>query len=153
MVLPLAFVACKKKDKNNPEPTKEEMLKSGKWKISKLNFSNTSGSQDLLGTMADCDKDNFYYFNADNSITKDEGATKCNSGDPQSTTDGKWLLENDNTLLTFKESSIFGSSSTMSVSVVSLSSSNIEFSKDSTVTIPGIGTLSGKFTGTFTNVK
>lgn len=151
LFIAVAFVACKKKEKNTT--TKSEMLEKGKWKVSELKFKNASGEQDLLDLTSECDKDNFYFFNADKSITADEGASKCNSADPQSTTDGKWALDNDDTKLSFTESSIFGSKGNMSVTVVSITDNLIEFTKDSTIVIPGVGSFDGKFNGKFANVK
>lgn len=153
LALTITISACKKKDNTKTEPTKTENLKSGKWKLAELKFTNTNGEQDLLGTIEECSRDNYYYFNTDNSITVDEGSVKCNSSDPQTTTDGKWELTSDNSKLSFKESAIFGTKSNMTLNVVSISAEQIKFSKDSTISIPGIGELVGKFTGTFSNVK
>lgn len=156
----LSIVACKKNnssDNNNPPSTKSksDQLKAGKWKISELKFSNEGGEQDLLDVTEDCAKDNFYFFNNDQSITVDEGATKCDADAAQQTTDGQWLLESSDTKLTFKDSKIFSSdeSSTVTLDVLGISDSEIAFSKDSTVVIPGLGTISGKFSGKFFNVK
>lgn len=152
VLMATTFVACKPKEKD-PEVTKSQMLEKGKWKISELKFSNAGGVQNLLDITADCDKDNFYYFNVDKSITADEGATKCNASDPQSTTDGKWLLENNDSKLSFTESSIFGTKGNMNLTVVTISEKLIEFTKDSSIVIPGVGTFDGKFSGKFSNVN
>lgn len=149
ILLPIAFVACKPKEK-----AKDLILKEGKWKITKLALTNSGGSQDLYKAMSDCDKDNYYFFNADNSFSLDESTLKCNASDPQTTTDGKWALEQNNTQLVLRESTIFGVKSDEKLNVVSITSTSIEFSKDTVITLPDpFGTVSGKFQGTFTNLK
>ena len=151
LALPLILFSCKPKEK---EKEKDQMLKEGKWKITKLALSNSNGTQDLYGAMSDCDKDNFYFFNADNSFSLDESTLKCNASDPQTTTDGRWALEQNNTKLVLKESTIFGVKGDENLNVVSITTSSIEFSKDTTITLPApLGTVTGKFQGTFTNVK
>ena len=149
VLLATACVACKPKEKE-----KDLLLKEGKWKITKLALTNSGGSQDLYMAMSDCDKDNFYFFNADNSFSLDESTLKCNAGDPQTTTDGKWALEQNNTKLVLKESTIFGVKGDENLNVISITSTTIEFSKDTIITLPDpFGTVSGKFQGTFTNLK
>ena len=51
--------------------------------------------------MDNCTKDDLVTFNANGTITDDEGPTKCDPDDPQTTTDGTWTLT-DNTKLTIK---------------------------------------------------
>jgi hypothetical protein len=149
ILLSIAFVACKPKEK-----AKDLILKEGKWKITKLALTNSGGSQDLYKAMSDCDKDNYYFFNADNSFSLDESTLKCNASDPQTTTDGKWALEQNNTQLVLRESTIFGVKSDEKLNVVSITSTSIEFSKDTVITLPDpFGTVSGKFQGTFSNLK
>ena len=51
---------------------------------------------DLYNYLEDCQKDDIMRFNSNGSITQDEGTTKCEPDDPQTTDMGSWILiEND----------------------------------------------------------
>jgi hypothetical protein len=45
--------------------------------------------------MDECTKDNLIKFNADKSLTRDEGASKCDPSDPQIITDSNWTFNSD----------------------------------------------------------
>lgn len=82
LLLPVIFfiTSCEKEKDNNPTPkTKTELLTTGTWKFS----SATSSGIDVSAALQSCQKDNIYQFNTGGTGSIDEGATKCNSGDPQ----------------------------------------------------------------------
>lgn len=90
----LAVASCKKDDDNK---SRTETLTSGKWQITgsktTTTVNNTSTVDDDYASWDACEKDNFITFNTNNTYTADEGATKCNSNDPQ-TDIGNWAFVN-----------------------------------------------------------
>ena len=60
--------------------TKTQLLTQTSWKFS----AATVNGSDASGYLQACQKDNIYTFAAAGTGTMDEGASKCNSGDPQS---------------------------------------------------------------------
>ena len=53
---------------------------------------------DFYAFLPACTKDDLTKFNSDGTVNFDEGATKCDSGDPQ-TTYGTWSFNSDQTVL------------------------------------------------------
>jgi hypothetical protein len=88
-------IACKKdsdSNNNNTGKTKTELITSSTWK-----FDNAKiGTTDISGFFDDCDKDNTVTFVSNGTGTADEGATKCDAADPQ-TTPFNWNFENNET--------------------------------------------------------
>jgi len=72
--------ACQK-DNEDPQPqkTKTELITQASWKFSTATLNGVDASSYLQA----CQKDNIYTFVAAGTGTIDEGASKCNSGDPQ----------------------------------------------------------------------
>lgn len=68
------------------------LLTSGKWKGVAYTLTTSSGTTDMFAIVPDCEKNDIFTFNADNTITRDEGATKCSDSDPQSKNDGTWSI-------------------------------------------------------------
>jgi hypothetical protein len=103
--------SCKKNDDNNSNPnssSRKTQLTTGKWKItasiSTFDLGNgMTQNADLFSLLSPCQQDNLYIFNADNTATADEGATKCNSSDPQSKAAGNWQLLNNDTQLSLQD--------------------------------------------------
>jgi hypothetical protein len=95
--------ACKK-DETTKSPT--EYLTAGNWKVTGMTINPGIEVEGIVITdiytfgVQDCTKDDLIKFNADGSVTEDEGATKCSSDDPQTTTDGTWTLSADAKTLT-----------------------------------------------------
>jgi hypothetical protein len=149
MLLPLLFGSCKKKEENK-EPTKTEILKMGQWKVTEVYVAkNDTVIFDYYSQMLDCAKDNFYTFNANNSITSDEGASKCDESVEQVTTDGKWTLTNNDKTFTISDSKILPLSGDQSMNVGTIDNTTIKLTKDTTIVYPGIGELSGTIHATF----
>lgn len=78
-------------DKDDPTPTaktKTELLTAKSWRVSSDQSTVVSGgttvSNDDYADLKACEKDDFTKFNADKTITADQGATKCSdtSGAP-----------------------------------------------------------------------
>ncbi|GAB2527840.1 lipocalin-like domain-containing protein [Rufibacter soli] len=89
----LFTTACSKKD--DPDPTKEEMVQNKRWQVTGFTVSNVLiGTVDYYATLGACEKDNFLEFKANNVLIADEGATKCDPSSPQQT-QGTWKLEGD----------------------------------------------------------
>jgi len=99
----LTFTACKK-DEDSPK-TAKDYLTAGFWKMTAgtidpgIDFGGTVIT-DFYAFLDACEKDDLTRFNADGTITDDEGATKCDPDDPQTTTDGSWVLSADNKTVT-----------------------------------------------------
>lgn len=100
-VLVFTLPACKK-DKS---PT--ELLTGNDWRIKSWTVSPALlGVTDLYATYYDdCDKDDFTSFESNGVAIFDEGATKCNAADPQTTT-GAWSLNDAETEFTLTEDGV-----------------------------------------------
>lgn len=167
-VLPLAFAACNKdKDKGTPDPvdpidtvltvpvSKFTILTTDKWKLTEAFVNNTAGELaiDYYSTMKDCEKDNFFFFNASGSITLDEGATKCSASDPQTTTDGNWSFSADTSKMTLSGSSLLPVDGDHTIKILTLTATTLKVSKDTTITYPGFPAMSGTFIASMIKVK
>lgn len=155
-------VSCKKDDKkngngnNNSNLSKYEILTSDKWKVTEASLDPDASEENInfLDGIDDCQKDNYYSFNTSGSITMDEGATKCASGDPQTKTDGSWTLNADTTRILLLETSITQGFGDLSADIVTFNETTLRLKKDTSITlIPGNPPLTGKFYATFTKVK
>jgi hypothetical protein len=125
-----AFAACKKSDKKDSGGS--DALTGGKWQITSMKLSTPFGSQELMDTAQECEKDNFILFNTDKSLTMDEGATKCDPSDPQTTTDGTWDMPSS-AKLTLAGSSLTEGFGNITFDVKELSTTTLKVSKDSSV--------------------
>jgi hypothetical protein len=76
-------VACNK-DNNTPSKSKTELLVQGSWKFKSATANGTDISNQNPPFSA-CVKDNIITFSSSGSGNINEGATKCNSGDPDNT--------------------------------------------------------------------
>lgn len=111
----LSLVSCKKDD----DPTKKEMLTGKNWKVTAWTIDPALPviGSNFYNQLEACTKDDLTSFSADGKATFDEGATKCNVSDPQTTT-GTWALSTDEKTL-----SVTSDGETTSITIVSLSSS------------------------------
>ena len=101
--LVLSCTACKKEGSKQTVKTKKEILTNGKWQVvsskALVQVPNSPTQHDLFATLPTCQKDNLYVFNSEGTGTIDEGSSKCNPDDPQSTNTGNWqLFDNDKKL-------------------------------------------------------
>jgi len=143
LILSVLFVSCKKKEK---EPTKEELLTNGKWKLT--GASAAGGLYDLMTSFKECQKDNTFTFNTNKSITVDEGATKCNDTAKQTITDGTWALSNNDTKMTISGDKITAGFGNLTGDVLKIEATTFQIKKDTTV-----GGFATSAIVTFTNVK
>jgi hypothetical protein len=93
----LLFASCKKKndDDNTPKgKTKTELISTGTWKFSAATVGGFSVAPALQG----CQKDNILSFTSTGTGTVDEGGSKCNTGDPQ-TSPFTWNFASSETVL------------------------------------------------------
>jgi Tol biopolymer transport system component len=88
----------------------------GKWKTTGYTYDG----KDLYGTLRACETDNIITFTSDQKVIVDEGPTKCDPSDPQ-TTSGTYLLSNDNKTVTISQD---GSSSTV-FNIITLNSTTL----------------------------
>jgi hypothetical protein len=131
----LLFSACKKSDDDSGTGgSRKSTLTSGKWRITAstatIEYPAPAGTQtmDALKLFPSCQIDNLIGYNSDGTMTIDEGATKCNSSDPQVKTGGSWaLLDNDSKLR------LTDNGTTVTASITAFSSSSMTVSVDTTV--------------------
>ena len=116
----LALSSCSKDD--DPKASKTELLTAKAWKQTKIKALGVEGEPDA------CDKDDTYTFKTDKTFVQDEGATKCDSSDDQ-TTSGTWKFNGDETIIT-----------------VSTEDSGITISYDETIVELSATTLKVKYT-------
>ena len=92
--------ACKKENSSS----RTHLLTSKNWRIVADTRTTTVNGQptvtDAYATYPACDRDDFYTFNADNSVVRDQGPLKCNTNAPQTLT-GPWFFSSEQTQLTF----------------------------------------------------
>lgn len=102
--------SCKEEERqvNPAQGQKEETnadLILGSWVMKSatvdpgFEFGTGTPITDLYALMDLCSKDDVYIYTADLSLTIDEGPTKCNASDPQ-TTQGTYELSEDGKTLT-----------------------------------------------------
>lgn len=89
-----ALGACKKDSETTPTTSsRTDLLTAKPWQATTVNIT-VSGIPIPSGQfISACQLDNTYKFNADKTLVVDEGATKCNTTDPQ-TTSGTWAFAN-----------------------------------------------------------
>lgn len=98
----LVTISSCKKDDDSPSKTKMISGKNFYVKSMKIDPPVTSVTgvtvTDLYPFTPDCVKDNFITYNENGTFVEDEGASKCEPGDPQ-TINGTWEFLSDETQL------------------------------------------------------
>ena len=98
------WIACSKND--GTTVSKTQLLCSAAWKYDTAGIdADNNGSIDAAlpaGYVQDCKKDNIVSFKSDGTGTSDEGASKCNAGDPQ-TSSFTWSFINNETGMNFPQ--------------------------------------------------
>jgi hypothetical protein len=127
-------------DSNNNQ-TDVQLITSATWKYDTVGLDtdkdNKPDSPIPAGYGVDaCDRDNTATFKSDSTGILNEGAIKCNVGDPQTTNFQWWFKDNGATLYT--PDAIFGSSFTGDFKVGELSATRLRLLKD--VSVPPFGT-------------
>jgi hypothetical protein len=99
----LMFSSSCKKDDDDPSNTDKITGKNfvmTAWTIDPPVDIGAGPFSDLFALLPACTKDDITVFNADGTMTLDEGASKCEQGDPQ-TTSGTWsFIDNETKLST-----------------------------------------------------
>lgn len=138
----VVFSGCKKDD-SDPAPTtsKTTILAQQSWKFNNAGLDpNKDGTidTDVSNQIPDCLKDNILSFSTNGSGSLDEGAAKCNSGDPQ-TTPFTWNFVSNETLINVNGNAIAGKGG--QYKVVALTNTQLSLSKDTTLPIVGATTF------------
>jgi hypothetical protein len=94
VVVVASFGACKKDETSNAD-----LLQGKCWKQTKSEVYNATTAKWESEPIEACSADDCTTFSSDNKTTFDEGATKCDPADPQSST-GVWALAADQKTLT-----------------------------------------------------
>jgi hypothetical protein len=126
-LLIIAALSCKKSSGSSKSHT--TYLTQSSWKIQSLGVdANKDGTvdYDITSSLPACQLDNIYTFKSDGTGTTDEGATKCNSTDPQ-TTPFTWAFKSNETIL----SGNFGISNG-DANIATLNDTNFVLWRDST---------------------
>lgn len=94
-----AVVACSKKG-SDPQPlTRTQLLTAQKWRVSSATIASPGQPTiDLTALSPPCKLDDYVQFATPSTYVVDEGATKCDSRDPQ-TQLGTWAFANNDTQL------------------------------------------------------
>lgn len=99
LFLVIAAVSCKKDD-DVSQPTTFQMITSSTWKIDTIGWDmDKNGVIDGAVVLTPCQLDNTLTFSSDSSGVFDEGSSKCETGDDQSTA-FDWSLNDSTKILT-----------------------------------------------------
>jgi hypothetical protein len=131
MLAAFAFVSCEKGEDSKSGATKMELITKAAWKYDHAALDmNKDGQVDTdlpAGYVTACEKDNTLLFKADGSGIGDEGPTKCDQGDPQ-TTNFNWSFANGEQNVVF-EQSIF-TNIDGNVTILTLNDTKLELLKE-----------------------
>jgi len=116
----LFSTGCKKNHDDDQPATKTrtELITTGTWKFS----SATSSGFDVSSFIQACQKDNTLTFTTSGTGTIDEGLSKCNAADPQSSPFNWNFANSENTL---HVSTVLFSSGSNDFTIVSLTASQL----------------------------
>jgi len=95
--LGITIVSCKKETPTPPlAPTKTELLTGKNWLLTSYVMDNV----EYYDMIESCLQDNLTIFNTNNTVTIDEGSTKCDPLDPQTSDGGAWSFNSTETFIT-----------------------------------------------------
>ena len=136
-VFSICLLSCNKKSDPQNQPSKTDHISASPWMYENAGIdSDKNGTIDIsLSTAAPtllptCLTDNKISFGRNNSGTTDEGASKCNTTDPQ-TTNFNWSFADNEANLNISNN-VFALLNGKS-KIVSLTATNFTLSKDTTV--------------------
>ena len=114
----ITLASCEKTETVDPGGSGEisGSITDGAWVLTYSVGTTPSGTYDDFANMDACDKDDKYIFNTDGTWVVDEGGSKCDPTDPQSTS-GTYTIMNDNEL------TIYDQNDTMKMTITTLTSS------------------------------
>ncbi|MBC7426060.1 MAG: hypothetical protein H7321_05950 [Bacteroidia bacterium] len=102
IMLTIAFYACKKNvEDSHPQQLntlsiRKQIIMKDSWIFRDIDYNGMS----VFGSTKDCDKDDVYYFNSNDSAVINEGKTKCDPNSPQ-VNYSTWKFLDDETRLIF----------------------------------------------------
>lgn len=133
-VLLLTLSSCSKKsDPEQEQSSKTDLLVASSWKLDVAGIDQDKNGTiefPITGLIPPCTADNTLLFKRDNTGTTDEGTTKCNNADPQ-TTALNWGFADTETAINISNSvlaEINGKSK-----ILELSATALGLSKDTTL--------------------
>jgi hypothetical protein len=131
-ILAITILSCDK-DKND-EPSKTDQISSAKWKYDDAGVDNNGdGTIDVsfsAGILPACVTDNEVSFSANGTGIADEGATKCDVSDPQ-TTNFSWNFTNNENSINISDNGLFGISGQFGL--LDLDAAQFKLKKDTTI--------------------
>ena len=129
-----AFGSCDKGEDSKSGPTKTDLITKAAWKYDHAALDiNKDGQIDTdlpAGYVTACEKDNTILFKKDGTGVADEGPSKCDQGDAQST-DFNWSFENGEQNIVFAQS-IF-TTIDGNVKILTLNDTKLELMKEVTL--------------------
>jgi hypothetical protein len=134
----LYLISCSKDgDNDNGNDEKMDLITSAAWKYDTagVDLSGDGNIDQALpaGLVDDCERDNLVTFNDDGTGTVDEGGSKCDAGDPQSTS-LTWQFKNNQTVLNIPDT-LYGKF-TGDAQIKELSATKLKLIKEITITDP-----------------
>lgn len=133
------YMSCAKQEEPAPQPTKTEHITASQWKLEDVGFDqDKNGTIEISGMAAvsSCQADNTLSFKTNNTGVTDEGGTKCNVSDPQ-TSNFNWSFADAEANINVTNS-ILGQLNGKS-KIVNLNATNFTLSRDTTITGLGSG--------------
>lgn len=127
--LAIAVFSCKKSSDSSSK-SKTELVAQSSWKLQTVGLDadkNGSVDLDLTSNIQSCDLDDTYTFKSDGTGVADEGGSKCNTSDPQ-TTSFSWAFKNNETVMSGNLSGFLNGDANIST----LNDTNFVLWKDST---------------------
>jgi hypothetical protein len=93
-----AGMSCSKDEQTVPLPVTRAQLLARSWIQTDL-LATVGGTQTSVfnTVLTACQRDNIWNFKSDGTYTVTEGATKCNTTDPDTVTSGTWQLTDSDT--------------------------------------------------------
>ncbi len=127
----LLINACSKSNSNaSTPPTKMQLLTQTSWKFDTAGLDNNNDG--LIDApfptgygISSCESDNILTLKADGTGTVDEGATKCNVNDPQ-TTAFTWSLDSAQTAIVLSDTIFSVISGNVNITSINATSLHLE---------------------------
>jgi hypothetical protein len=137
-IFSLALFGCKKDDSSSSGgSTNATLISQQSWKFNNAGLDpdkNGTIDMDVSSQIPTCVTDNSVSFSTNGSGVSDEGATKCNTADPQ-TVPFTWSFASNETMINISGNAIAGKGG--QYKIIALSSTQFTLSKDTTVPIIG----------------
>lgn len=131
--LGLLWISCGKDSDPKPAETKTDLITASAWTYQDIGADITGdGNIDvpLSSSVPACVTDNALTFKSDGTATSDEGATKCNSSDPQTST-FNWSFASSETSLVVSNNSFSALNGTLKIKT--LTATALTLAKDTAV--------------------